>query len=192
MCEMVAGWRAAVCDGHINAMQLLYSLTSRGDNVLTWLTRRRRWLFGVVSVSDVRVVRLFVQAKQIRGSDAVFSKLYSEILAMVHCLRAPLSVDAMAQFACTVGGVAQMRSLAAEFHALFLGNSRTALRYLASLVASLDRMQSMECQRLLAVAMALHARLGAGSPLACIGRDLLPHCVSRSIQEPLLGWRDVV
>ena len=175
--------------GRINAFRLISDLCSRGDNLVTWLTERRRWLFGVVSPSDVRVVRLRLQASQIRGIDMVFSKLKREFYAIDTDRRAPLDVDAMCRFALEAGAVNRMRALAVEFRAKY--RTGRVVRYMTALEAALDKLQSMEDERLTAVAMALHHRLGSASHLACLGRDILPHCVPRSEEAPLVAWRDV-
>jgi hypothetical protein len=190
LCFIVGNWRASVRNGHIDAFRLIHNLSSRGDNLLTWLSTRRRWLFGVVSPSDVRVVRLHLQARQIRGVDTVFYKLYREVVAIAHCTRTPLDVEAIVQFAMDAGAVDRVRALAVEFRTKF--KMRSVARYMTALENALDTMQFVEAERCVAVAMALHPRLGVHSPLACVGRDLLPQCVSRSVEEPLLGWRDVV
>ena len=190
LCWMVYSWRSLVSDGRVDAVRLIYTLSSRADNLLSWLTQRRRWLFGVISEWDARVIRLRSQIKQIKGVDAVFSKIYREVLAIVHRMRDPLSIEVMGHFAMSCGAVDRMRTLAVELRVKF--RSRSAVRYLTGLETALAGAQSMEYDRLIAVAMAMHPRLGALSPLACVGRDLLPHCVPRLMEEPLLGWRDVV
>ncbi len=190
LCSIVCCWRVAVREGRIDAGRLIYSLSSRGDNLLTWLTTRRRWLFGVVSPSDVRVVRLRMQVREIRGCDTVFCKLYREALAIFHCVRAPLDVGEMCRFAMDSGSVDRLRALAEEFKGRF--KSRAVVRYMVAFETALENRLCVEYERAVAVAMALHPRLGARSSLACVGRDLLPQCVPRWVEEPLVGWRDVV
>jgi hypothetical protein len=191
LCAMVGLWQTLVRrDGSLDARTIIFSVSSRGDSLLTWLTTRRRWLFGFVSPSDHRVVRLRMQARLLRGSDAVFSNFYTEVLSIVYRVRDPLDIESMCRIALGCGAVERIRTLAREYRLRF--RDRALARYLSSLEAALDAKQSFENECLVAVAMALHPRLGAFSSLAAVGRDLLPYCAPRLEQEPLLCWREVV
>ena len=190
MCQSVSGWRALVRDGHIDAFQLIASLTSRGENLLAWLTIRGR-IFGARGpTSDALKLRIRLQVRQIRGVDSIFFRLYGEVLAITCCMRSP-SLDAMVWLATETGSVDRMRSLALDFGAKFAGQNSAVVAYMAQLTFALDGHKRTERRSLLAVAMALHPRLGDASPLAQLGQDLLPLCLPRAC-EPLLGWRDVL
>ena len=190
MCLSVASWKASAQDGRIDAFQLIASLTSRGENLLAWLTIRRR-IFGATGpTSDAPKLRIRLQVRQIRGVDTIFFRLYGEVLAISCCLRPP-SLDAMVQFAADTCSVSRMRSLAYEFGKKFAGKNGAIVDFMARLGATLAELEHKERQRLLAVAMALHPRLGDASPLAQLGQDLLPLCLPHAC-EPLLGWRDVL
>jgi hypothetical protein len=182
MCVMAAGWRTLVYDGYIDAARMLHTLTSRGDNLLSWLTLRGR-ADGAGPAQSVLKLRIRLQVWQIRGVDSIYFRLFGEVLAIVHSIRAP-SLDAMVQLAADAGMVARMQSLASDFCVKFAGRNCAVVDFMTQLGAALQPTERV------AVAMALHPRLGGASPLAMLGPDLLPLCLPRA-REPLLGWRDM-
>jgi hypothetical protein len=214
------------CQRFFDVSGLLCSLKCKGESLLCWLAARRRWLVvekrvrlhnhhhqftnnnnnnnnnndEFVSVS-VLVFRMRMQAKMADGIDVVYSRVYAEVVAVLGFTRAPLSTDAMCQFARDVGAVDRMRELAIAFRHKFTASATTTTktqqsprvaRYMSELVVSLDHLQQDETDRLIAVAMSLHSRLGDRSSLACIGGDVLPLCVHRTVCAPLRGLRDVL
>ena len=180
-----------------DASGLLCSLKCKGESLLNWLAARRRWLVEkrvdlVSAKNSVLVFRMRMQAKLINGIDIVYSRVYAEAVAVSGSTRSPLSTGAMCQFARDVGAVDRMRELAIAFKQKFTASSSFRVaRYMSELVTSLDDLREDEERRLVAVAMSLHLRLGGRSQLACIGGDVLPLCVHRTICTPLLGLRDV-
>jgi hypothetical protein len=64
--------------------------------------------------------------------------------------------------------------------------------YLSELIVMLDGVIGTEQSISLAVAMALHPRLGDASPLAVLGADLLPLCVPRMVFSPVGNWMQVL
>jgi hypothetical protein len=204
------------CQRFFDVSGLLCSLKCKGESLLCWLAARRRWLAvekrvrlhhhqfndndEFVSVS-VLVFRMRMQAKMADGIDVVYSRVYAEVVAVLGFTRAPLSTDAMCQFARDVGAVDRMRELAIAFRHKFTASATTTTktqqsprvaRYMSELVVSLDHLQQDETDRLIAVAMSLHSRLGDRSSLACISGDVLPLCVHRTVCAPLRGLRDVL
>jgi hypothetical protein len=214
------------CQRFFDVSGLLCSLKCKGESLLCWLAARRRWLVvekrvrlhnhhhqftnnnnnnnnnndEFVSVS-VLVFRMRMQAKMADGIDVVYSRVYAEVVAVLGFTRAPLSTDAMCQFARDVGAVDRMRELAIAFRHKFTASATTTTktqqsprvaRYMSELVVSLDHLQQDETDRLIAVAMSLHSRLGDRSSLACISGDVLPLCVHRTVCAPLRGLRDVL
>jgi hypothetical protein len=202
MCLLVSDWKkefiSAKGNVFIDASGLFCSLKCKGENLLCWLAGRRRWRRNnnnnnaFISV-DILVFRMRMQAKQINGVDVVYSRLYAEVVAALGFMRSPLSVDAMCQFARDIGAVDRMRELAIAFKDKFTAlQSFRVVRYMSELVTTLDNMQLVEDGRLIAVAMSLHPRLGGCSLLACVGPDIIPRCVYRTIYAPLCGFRNVL
>ena len=95
------------------------------------------------------------------------------------------------QFACDVGGVDRMLELSRRFR-YRAGNSSRFADYLDRLIVSLCSVRRSDCERALAVGMALHHRLGCGSALGDLGGDILPRCVPWLQAERIPVWQNVV
>jgi hypothetical protein len=60
------------------------------------------------------------------------------------------------------------------------------------LISLLEHVLRTERERRLAVAMALHARLGGVSELAALGGDLLPLCIPSIMSPPIGTWAQLL
>ena len=205
MCSLVSDWKKEFSSGDsdfVDASGFFTSLKCKGENLLCWVAARRRWKWLVESNqvhfddymdASVMIFRMRMQTKQINGVDVIYSRVYEEVVSSLGFTRSPLSSDAMCQFARDIGGVARMRELAVAFrHKFTASQCFRVTRYLSRLVVALDSLQNDQDQCLIAVAMALHPRLGDRSLLACVGGDILPRCVHYMICAPLCGLRDVL
>ena len=67
-----------------------------------------------------------------------------------------------------------------------------SLNYLNQLLLLLHGVLSSERGVRLAIAMALHPRLGAASGISVLGGDLLPLCVHTVVREPIHSWHELL
>lgn len=130
-----------------------------------------------------RVYRLSLQVDQLRGVNVAFTHL----LIQLDQLGDPRW---LCNFAYEMGCWDATHCLAKNLQmCCMVGAER---RFLDGLVRCFDEREREVHQMLLAVAMALHPRLGEGSALAVLNLDLLIACVPSYISPPLRSWSGVL
>ena len=180
----------------IDASLLVRTIVSGGESIYSRLLTRRRLLWGGGGPAArnrfrVCIVRMQAQIESIRGTDVVFHRLRSQLEDLNSNLAASYTPTGLCRFACSVGMVEQMLQLALRFRVeCFL--VKESGQYLAELIALLRGVLWTEQQLRLAVAMALHVRLGAASMLGGLGADLLPLCVPTIICKPIGTWNSLL
>lgn len=176
----------------VNAIQLVHDITLGGENIYSRLLTRRRFLQGrrgsLASCGfRVCITRIRAQIESIKGLDVVFCTLRSQIEELNGFRATSYTPFALCKFACSLGMVERMLSMVLRFREQCALTTR-GRKYLDELAALLGALiQSERCMRL-AVAMALHARLGAESGLAVLGNDVLVLCVPTVVCEPIGTW----
>jgi hypothetical protein len=191
MCECMARPVDAASSG-VDASLLVRTIVSGGESIYSRLLTRRRLLWGGGGPAArnrfrVCIVRIQAQIEAIRGTDVVFHRLRSQIEDLNSSLAVSYTPTGLCRFACSVGMVEQMLQLALRFRVECFLVKESRL-YLGELIALLRGVLWTEQQLRLAVAMALHARLGAASALGALGVDLLPLCVPTVICKPIGTW----
>jgi hypothetical protein len=156
----------------------VYRFVSHVDDLCTWLMARRPGGF-----KKVQLCRLSFQADQIRGVDVASVHL----LTQLDVLGDP---EQMCVFACEMGCAERTKSLALALRTQYADCPRR--RFLDELIGRFDRTETRARESCLAVAMALHSRLGQASPLAVLGLDLLPRCLPEYGSPPLNSWSGVL
>ena len=167
----------------------VFMFHSEASNLLDWITQRRRW--GSMRSGERRVMRMKLRINQLQGKDMLHSRLYSEISAIACNIREPVAVGTLLQFACDVGGVEHMIELSRCFRSRAGNGSRISV-YMDRLIARLCSVRRRDHECALAVAMALHSRLGSASALGSLGDDILPRCVPWIQASPIPPWQDVI
>lgn len=197
MCEHVSSHGNTVCDGEhrVDLSGLVETISRWGERIYSRLLTRRRAIHGYGARRRGRyrvlTMRIMAQIDEIRGSDAVFDRLRSQ-LEDICCGRLPSYDPAgLCTFARCVGMVGRMRRLALDFRDKCMLPS-TGKVYLSDLIVRLDAVVSLEQSIWLAAAMSLHARLGKCSPLSALGADVLPLCMPRLIYEPVGSWLTII
>ena len=195
VCEYVSNH--TVCDDEyrVDVSGLVETISRWGERIYSRLLTRRRAIHGYGSrrrgAYRVFTVRIMAQIDEIRGLDAVFHRLRSQ-LQDICCDRCPSYDPAgLCRFACYVGMVGRMRRIAVDFRDQCV-LPYTGKVYLNDLIMQLDAVVSLEQSIWLAAAMSLHARLGRCSPLSVLGADILPLCMPRLIYEPVGSWSTII
>ena len=175
-----------------DAMRLVYDITLGGENIYSRLLTRRRYLQGrrgsLASFGfRICITRIRAQIESIRGLDVVFCTLRSQIEEINGFRPASYTPLAMCKFACSVGMVKRMLLMTLRFKDRCALTSRSR-KYLDELSILLGTLISTERGVRLAVAMALHERLGAMSGLAVLGNDLISLCIPTAVCEPIGTW----
>ena len=199
ICEYVSNRINSLCrmDGgcSVDVSGLIETMSRWGGRIYSRLLTRKRgirvyssWRRGGVRVLSTRII---AQIDEIRGLDAVFHRLRSQLDDI--CCGRPPSYDpaGLCKFACYVGMVGQMRQGAVDFRDQCI-LPHTGKVYLNDLIARLDAIVSLEQSIWLAAAMSLHARLGECSPLSVLGVDMLPLCMPRLIYDPVGSWSMII
>ena len=194
MCQCVAlsvDGVAARQDSAVDATPLVQTIVLGGEDIYSRLLTRKRmlWRGRVRCRSGYRlwIVRMQAQIESIRGTDVVFQRLRSQIEDLNSFRAVSYTPEGLCKFACNVGMVDRMLHLAERFsdecYLAFAGR-----RYLGELISMLEHILESERERRLAVAMALHARLGGMSGLGGLGGDLLPLCIPSIMSPPIGTW----
>jgi hypothetical protein len=99
----------------------------------------------------------------------------------------------LCRFACTIGHVEHMARIARRIRDE-CDVTRSCRGFLNGLILQLEEgVLAAEQDARLAVAMALHSRLGSAAGIACLGADLLPLCLPESAERGAIGtWREVL
>jgi hypothetical protein len=194
MCLLVSG----LCDRgdeKVNIEQAVERIATIGENIYSRLFGRRRAIRNQRTRQDdgfrVGVIRIIAQIEEMRGYDTVFCRVRSQLEDISRGVPTSYTPSGLCKFACSVGLVKRMRAMAVSFR-VNCTLKRGMFRYLDELILRLDRVVAMENGVALAVAMALHSRLGASSMLAMVGADLLPLCIPVVICKPIGGWHDLL
>ena len=144
------------------------------DDLCCWLMIRHRCS---------RVYRLSFQVDYVRGVDVASAYL---LMQLDKGCKDP---DWLCVFANEMGCVDSMRNTALCLRMLYSDGIKREC--LDKLLAGLDRFDERVHQLRLAVAMALHPRLGHWSLISCLGVDLLPGCIPNYTSPPMRMWSDV-
>lgn len=201
MVSAVACRRAAEDQAPVDMRHLVDDMVVGGSSLHEWLLSRRRFLrrrghhFTRGRLGCVRacIERIAAQIESIRGRDVIFHRLYSQVRE-VDCggQRASCSPVEMCRFACSLGLVEHTAQLALRIRDECRIGAPGRM-YLNALLLRLQAVIAWEQGARLAVAMALHPRLGASSGLACLASDLLLLCLPPSVQcEPIVSWSSVL
>lgn len=145
------------------------------DDLCCWLMIRHRCS---------RVYRLSFQVDQLRGVDVASAYLLMQLD------RGTKDTEWLCVFANEMGCMESMRNAALRLRMYHSDGAKREC--LDRLLADLDRFDERVHQFRLAVAMALHPRLGQQSLLACLDVDLLPGCMPTYTSPPLRTWSDVL
>lgn len=176
----------------VDVRHLVRDIVSSGESIYARLLTRRRLLWGNGGPTArrrfrVSIVRMLAQIETIRGTDVVLHRLRSQLEDLNSNLAVSYTPLGLCKFACSVGMVERMMQLAIQFgESCYL--AKASRSYLDELVRLLKAVLLSEYRIRIAVAMALHHRLGAGSGLGVIGPDLLPMCIPTVICKPIGTW----
>ena len=175
MCARVAGGATTDVSGLVKRIVLC------GNFFYFRVLDRRRPRIGGMREIDLIRVRL----DAIHYPDIIFRRLRDVVVSITSdriCY-----TQAMCNFASEVGMVKHMRQLAERFRAKCKYWRR--IEYLDRLIAELDAMLAHEHSTKIAIAMALHVRLGSAAGLAALGPDLLPMCIP--VVRPIGSWAEL-
>jgi hypothetical protein len=136
---------------------------------------------------------LDAQLKEMVGIDSVYHTLHWQIVQVSQGSgRGAWTPSSLRDFALHTGSVYAMLDAVSGASCSLLAEHPRVKAYLLLVTAALEPIIAQHERRRLAVAMALHGRLGASSGLACLGGDLLPLCVvvprARRCGEVLARW----
>ena len=175
-------------DDDVAEKVLLY--VTNMDIVCCWLMMRQSCfsLLGAATCDRLRLYRVSFMVDQIRGVDVACAHLETK-------LKNPeiASPKDFCQLAREMGFVERARFLALEFRTRF-DSVAPCPKYvfLTRLLGEMYEAEAEERECKLAVGMALHARLGRRSSLACLGPDLLILCVPEYEAPRLNSWTDTM
>ena len=194
MCVSASSIRVG-CDACVDVSQLVFDIGVSGESIFSRLLVRRRFIqkrgFRSAYSFRVCVTRIMAQIDSIRGVDVIFNRLRVQIEALNGKRMASYTPSAFCRFACRVGMVERTLSLAHQFKDE-CDISRQSRSYLYELIIRLNEVVRTEQQVRLAVAMALHSRLGASSGLGLLGGDLLPLCIQSPVCKPIRSWHSLI
>ena len=173
MCARVAGVATTDVTGLVKRIVLC------GNFFYFRVLDRRRLKIGGKREIDLIRVRL----DAIHYPDIVFRRLREVLVSSNHVCFS----QAMCNFACEVGMVKHMRQLAERFRVRCKYWRR--MEYLDRLIAKLDTVLAHEQSTNIAIAMALHVRLGSSAGLAALGPDLLLLCIPSV--KPIGSWTEL-
>jgi hypothetical protein len=158
-----------------SALSFVYPFVTCMDDLCCWLMIFRR--------CD-RVYRLSFQVDQIRGVDV------ASVYVQQQLDKGGGDPEWLCTFANEIGCAGAMRDTILRLQKYYTDGARR--KCLDRLLEHLDRYDERVHQLRLAVAMALHPRLGQGSLIANLGVDLLPSCLPRYTSPPLRSWSGVL
>lgn len=183
------------CDEKVDIELAVERIAMSGESIYARLFGRRRAIRNQRTRQDdcfrVGVIRIVAQIEEMRGYDTVFCRIRAQLEDISSGVPTSYTPSGLCKFACSVGLVKRMRTVAISFRVNCM-LKRSMFRYLGELILRLDRVVEVENEVGLAVAMALHSRLGASSLLAMLGADLLPLCIPSVICKPIGSWRDLL
>ena len=186
---------AAAAADWVDITRLVDDVTVAGINIYARLISRRRFFYrrGLSTRDSFRVCveRINAHIQSIQGVDIVFHRLQMQVEKLNSCRPPSYTPVQMYRFACHVGRVEHMAYLAVRFRDECALSGR-GKRYLNQLILLLQGVLIAEIDTRLALAMALHSRLGAEAGIAALGCDLLPLCIPSREGEPIVFWHDLV
>lgn len=148
---------------------------------VAWRLHALGQAIGALLGSRHRAFRFVLEAqlKEMVGIDSMYHTLHWQLVQIAQTQSARL--PSLRDFALHTGSVYAMlgaiRGL--QRHSSVLSGHPQVRAYLRRVAATLAPIVAQHERRTLALAMALHGRLGASSGLARLGADLLPLCVPR-------------
>ena len=184
------------CEGNMPE-GVIFSIRDWGRCIFSKLVRRKR------SRWTAEEIRLDAQIHELGGVNSAYHLLNKQAIHLGqggHCDLPPCKVAFTAQ---CMGALPEMLKVARMLYCHYMecetdgDNSLDAamhscvLVYLGKVVDWLALTVEQEEERAVAVAMALHPRLGEASPLLQVGSDLLPYCMPASVVG-LNRWTDVL
>jgi hypothetical protein len=158
-----------------NALSFVYAFVTCMDDLCCWLVIRHR---------SSRVYRLSFEVDQLRGVDV------ASVYVQQQLDKGGGDPEWLCTFANEIGCASAMRDTILRLQKYYTDGARR--KCLDRLLEHLDRYDERVHQLRLAVAMALHPRLGQGSLIANLGVDLLPSCLPRYTSPPLRSWSGVL
>jgi hypothetical protein len=179
------------------AEDVVFSIQSWSEELIAWLLRRRRKGGESGKVERKQLIRLAASTHELVGIDVVFKRLNFQIASFGRYEDPPLSVARMCDYVFDIGRPLYALYLARLFLTWYAkkgGHSRCCHHvrsYLQRLVDMIVSTRLQDVDRNVAVAMALHERLGCASGLNVLGPDILALCLDRR-KESLVTWRDVM
>ena len=198
MCQCVAKNVDEVAAGRcssVDARTMIQTIVFGGEDIYSRMLTRKRMLWrGRIRCRvgfRLSIVRMQAQIESIRGTDIVLQRLRSQIEDLNSHRDVSYTPEGLCKFACNVGMAERMLHLAERFSdECYLAFA--SRHYIGELICLLEHVLKTERERRLAVAMALHARLGGGSELAALGGDLLPLCIPSIMSPPIGTWAQLL
>jgi hypothetical protein len=176
---------------------VVLSIQCWSEELVSWLLRRRR-RGGDAGVSErAQLVRLSASTHELGGVDVVYRRLNFQLAALSRHMTPSVTSKKLGEYAFDIGRPNYMLKLARLFLDWFMrrnGNHRCCWHireYLNSLINHIIGDQRQAISRNVAVAMALHARLGKDAMLGMLGSDIMPMCIVES-KPSVITWRDVM
>ena len=180
------------------ADDVVRSVPCWGEDLVSWLMRRRRRSGDAGIIERKQLVRIEASLHELVGVDVVYRRVYIQISRMMrgeHTLVTPM---VLCDYAFSLGRGEHMECVARVFYEWY-GKRRSShslvsyriVSYTGALMWEIRIRRLCEIEKRTAMAMALHSRLGAVSGLSVLGADILPVCAPRGV-ESVLTWRDVM
>ena len=180
------------------AEDVVRSIHSWGEELVSWLMRRRRRAGEAGTIEHTRLIRIAASLQELIGVDMVYRRVYlkvSSILRRAHTAAVPLTLCA---YAFEIGRPLHMLAVAQLFYSWYENRgspsrecSQRVVVFLGSLIWLLRSKLMQQTERHLAVAMALHARLGLDAGVAGLGADILPACLPKR-SSSIVTWREAM
>ena len=142
-------------------------------------------------------MRLSASTHELGGVDVVYRRLNFQLAALSRHMTPSVTSKKLGEYAFDIGRPNYMLQLARLFLDWFMrrnGSHRCCWHireYLNSLINHITGAQRQAISRNVAVAMALHARLGRDAMLGMLGSDIMPMCIAES-KPSVITWRDVM
>ena len=169
-----------------------------GEDLVSWLMRKRRKGGRDGAIERDRLIRISASLHELGGVDVVYRRVYLHVSGLIRCAQMAGSPYELCAYGFCVGRPHHMLAVAQRFHSWYekrrnpTSRSRLAiLSYLGLLIELVQARLCRQADKNLAVAMALHSRLGVNAEISCLGADMLPLCLPKPVQS-VVNWRDAM
>jgi hypothetical protein len=180
------------------ADDVVRSVQCWGDDLVSWLMRRRRKGGEAGTRERLQLLRITASLHELIGVDVLYRRLYIQISRMMRGEQVIVTPAVMSEYAFSLGREDHAACVARMFYEWHQTRRQAQtqvghriVNYTGSLLWTIRVRLLREIDKRTAMAMALHSRLGAESGLLELGVDVLPMCVPKGVLS-VPTWRDVM